>query len=80
MGSKISLFPLNYKCIHAEGLFLSLDWPGGSVPVAEEIVVGKARVGGWGSYGTHSGWNQRGELDFTGRTETTADPVWARGD
>ena len=41
-GSEISIFPMNNKGIHSEGLFLNLDRPGGSVSVAEEMVAGRA--------------------------------------
>ena len=51
----ISLLPINDKVIHAEGLFLDLDWTRGGVPVTAEIMAGRARVGGRGSYGEHSG-------------------------
>ena len=33
----------------------------------------RARVGGWGSYKGHSGWNLWGKLSFKGRTGTTAE-------
>ena len=52
-GYKISLLPLNDKKIHAEGLYLNLDWPCGGIPVAAEIMEGRAQVSGQGSYGEH---------------------------
>ena len=73
VGSEISLLPLNNKDINAERLFLNLDWPCSSVPVAAEIMVGQSRVSGRGYYRGHSGWNPRSELDFTGRTGTMAE-------
>ena len=45
-GSEISLLLLNDKIIYAEGLFLNLDRPRGDVPVAAEIMAGRARVSG----------------------------------
>ena len=45
-GSEISLLLLNHKVIYAEGLFLHLYWPRGSVPVAAKIIAGRAQVGG----------------------------------
>ena len=79
-GSDKSLLPLNNKCIHAEGILLNLDRPCGGVPVAAEIMGGRALVGRWGSYGGNLGWNPWGELDFTGRTETTAELGLHEGD
>ena len=72
-GCDISLLLLNDKGIHPEVLLLNFYRPGGSVPVAEEIVTGRAQVGGRGSYGGNLGWNPQGELDLTGITETTAE-------
>ena len=40
------------------------------------VCVGKSFISGGGDqgcYGGHSVWNQRGELSFTGRRETTAE-------
>ena len=48
--SEISLLPLNHKVIHDEGLFLHLDRPCSGVPIAAEIVAGRARVSGRVSY------------------------------
>ena len=50
-----------------------MDRPRDGVPVAAEIMAGRVRVGGRGSYEGRPGWNPRVELDFTGRTETTAE-------
>ena len=41
-GSEISLLLLYNKGIHDEGLFLNLDRPRGGVPVASEIMAGRA--------------------------------------
>ena len=41
------------------------------VTVAVEIMVGKLRVGGRGSYRGYLGWNTQIELAFAGRTGTT---------
>ena len=41
---EIYLLPLNNKGIHTEGLLLNLDQPRGSVPVAAEIMAGRARL------------------------------------
>ena len=79
-GSEISLLPLYDKSIHDEGLFHNLDRPGGGVPVAEEIMAGRSRVGGRESHRGKSGWNPRGELNFTGRTETTVESWVHEGD
>ena len=73
VGYEISLLPLYDKVIHAEGIFLNLDRPRSGVPVAAEIMAGRARVGGRGSYRGHSSCNPRSELDFAGRTGTTAE-------
>ena len=40
--SEISLLMLNDKGINAKGLFLNLDRPRGSVPIASEIMTGQA--------------------------------------
>ena len=37
------------------------------------LMVGRAQVGGQGSYRKHSSWNLQSELDFAGRTGTTAE-------
>ena len=42
----MSLLLPNYKGIYAEGIFLILDRPRGGVPVAAEIMVGRAQVSG----------------------------------
>ena len=72
-GSEISLLPLYDKGIHDEGLFLNLDRPCGGVPVKAEIMAGRARVGGWGSYRGHLGKNPQSDLAFAGRTGTAAE-------
>ena len=72
-GYEISFLTLNDKGIYAERLFLNLDQPHGVVPVAAEIMAGRARIGGRGSYRGHSGWNPQSELDFVGGTGTTAE-------
>ena len=71
-GSEIYLLPLYDKGIYAEGLLFNLDWPCGGVPVAAEIMSGRARVGGQESYRGHLGWNPQSELDYTGITGTMA--------
>ena len=78
-GSEISLLPMKDKGNHAEGLFLHLDRPCGGVPVASEIMMGQAKVGGRRSYRGYLGCNPRGGLDFTGRTENTVESGDARG-
>ena len=72
-GFDISPLPLYDKGIHDEGLLLNLGRPHGGVPVAEEIMARRARVGGRESYRGNSGWNPRSDLDFLGRTGTTAE-------
>ena len=69
----MSLLPLKDKGIYAEGLFLNLDRSRGGVPVTAEIMVGRERVSGRVSYRGHLGCNPRSDLDFTGRTGTTAE-------
>ena len=51
-----------------EGRVVNLDCPRGGVPVASEIMTGRAQVVGRGSYRVHSGWNLRSELAFSGIT------------
>ena len=72
-GSEISFLLLKDKIIHAEGIFLILDWLRGGVPVAAEIMAGQVQVGGRGYYVGHLGLNPQGGLAFTGRTGTTAE-------
>ena len=59
-GSEISLLNLNDKVIHAEGIFLNLDWPHGSVLITPEIMAERLRVGGRESYGGRLGCNLLG--------------------
>ena len=70
-GSDISLHTMYNKVIYAEGLFLNLDWLRGGVPVAAEIMTGRAQFDGRRFYRENSGWNPRSELAFAGRTGTT---------
>ena len=78
-GSEISLLLLYDKGIYADGLFLNLDRLRGGVPVAAEIMAGRARVSGRGSYRGHSGWNPRSELAFAFRMGTTAESGVCKG-
>ena len=49
-----------------EGWTCNLDRPHGGVPVAAEIIAGRAHIGGQGSYIKHLGWNPQSELSFAG--------------